>query len=174
MALDFDDPGPVPAAPEPAELARDDAAAAALGRAVHRVLEWAAPMTADIDVAQWAVAAAAEFGATAADVEQVASAILGHAETARFFRGPQIGWSGDEVAVSYGGELLRIDRLVRIDEGEARAWWVLDYKLRHAPEQLESYRRQLLRYRDAVAAAEPGVAVRCAFVTGRGRVVEIT
>ena len=174
LALDFDDPVPAQAEPGPAAAARDDPGAAALGRAVHRVLEWAAPMAADIDLTPWAVAAAAEFGATAADVEQLASAILGHAEAARFFRGPQIGWSGNEVAVSHGGELLRIDRLVRIDEGEARAWWVLDYKLRHAPEQLESYRRQLLRYRDAVAAAEPGAAVRCAFVTGRGRVVEIT
>ena len=173
LALDFDDPGPAPADPDLAAPSRDDPAAAALGRAVHRVLEWAAGAAAGAPVTAWAVAAAAEFGAASAAVEQLASAILGHADGARFFRGPQIGWSGNEVAVSHAGELLRIDRLVRIDEGDARTWWVLDYKLRHAPEQLESYREQLRRYRDAVAAAEPGAAVRCAFVTGSGRVVEI-
>jgi ATP-dependent helicase/nuclease subunit A len=41
------------------------------------------------------------------------------------------------------------------------------------PEALEPYRQQLLRYRDAVRAAQPGQAVRCAFIAGDGRVVEI-
>jgi ATP-dependent helicase/nuclease subunit A len=50
---------------------------------------------------------------------------------------------------------------------------VLDYKLSHAPEELDSYRDQLLRYRAAVAQAQPGEPVRCAFVTGEGRVVEV-
>jgi hypothetical protein len=31
----------------------------------------------------------------------------------------------------------------------------------------------LLRYRAAVARAQPGEAVRCAFITGDGRVVEL-
>ena len=173
LSLAFTGPSPSPA--EPAADAPDDGdtAAAALGRAVHRVLEWAAPAAADVPHADLVVAAATEFGIDPAAVERLASAILGHADGARFFRGPQIGWSGNEVAVSHAGELLRIDRLVRIDAGGTSTWWVLDYKLRHAPEQLESYRRQLLRYRDAVAAAELGAAVRCAFVTGDGRVVEI-
>jgi ATP-dependent helicase/nuclease subunit A len=63
---------------------------------------------------------------------------------------------------------------VRIEEeGGEPVWWVLDYKLRHAPEALEPYRQQLLRYRDAVRAAQPGDAVRCAFIAGDGRVIEI-
>ena len=52
-------------------------------------------------------------------------------------------------------------------------WWVLDYKLSHAPEELDAHRAQLLRYRAAVARAQPGEEVRCAFVTGAGRVVEV-
>ena len=120
------------------------------------------------------VAAAREFGADPAEVRRHAAAILDHADGARFFRGPQIRWSGNEVPVSDAGEVLRIDRLVRIEEeGAEPVWWVLDYKLRHAPEALEPYRQQLLRYRDAVRAAQPGEAVRCAFITGDGRVVEI-
>jgi ATP-dependent helicase/nuclease subunit A len=77
------------------------------------------------------------------------------------------------VPVSDAGELLRIDRLVRLDGPGGAVWWVLDYKLQHAPQQLVAYRAQLLRYRDAVRRAQPGDEVRCAFVTGAGRIVEI-
>lgn len=41
-----------------------------------------------------------------------------------------------------------------------------------ATDQLSGW-AQLLRYRAAVRAAQPGQAVRCAFVVGDGRVVEI-
>ena len=76
--------------------------------------------------------------------------------------------------MSESGEVLRIDRLVQLAQENAEpVWWVLDYKLRHAPEALEPYRQQLLRYRDVVRAAEPGRTVRCAFIAGDGRVVEI-
>jgi ATP-dependent helicase/nuclease subunit A len=51
---------------------------------------------------------------------------------------------------------------------------VLDYKLRHTPQALDTYREQLLRYRDAVLAAQPGDSVRCAFITGKGEVIEIS
>ena len=77
------------------------------------------------------------------------------------------------MSLSDGGDVLRIDRLVLIDEGDGPVWWVLDYKLSHAPDELDAYRAQLLRYRAAVAQAQPGEAVRCAFVTGEGRVVEV-
>jgi len=151
-----------------------DERAAALGRAVHRVLEWAGQPGARAPRAELASAAAREFGTDAAAVAQHAGAILDHPTGARFFVGPQLAWSGNEVAVSDAGEVLRIDRLVRIEEeGTGPVWWVLDYKLRHAPEALEPYRQQLLRYRDAVRAAQPGQAVRCAFIAGDGRVVEI-
>ena len=75
--------------------------------------------------------------------------------------------------MSVAGEVRRIDRLVHVDEGDSAVWWVLDYKLRHDPQALAPYRQQLLDYRDAVRAAQPGHAVRCAFITGDGRVVEI-
>ena len=150
-----------------------DRAAAPLGRAVHRALEWFAQGAPDASVADLAAAAAGEFGVSADDVGRLAGAILGHPDGARFFTGPQILWSGNEVAVSHAGEVLRIDRLVELEESAGRVWWVLDYKLRHAPETLAPYRQQLLRYRDAIRAAQPGQAVRCAFIAGDGRVVEI-
>ena len=150
----------------------EPASAARIGRAVHRALEWIVADSA-IDRRDAADAAAREFGAAAAAVQQGVDAILEHPDGARFFRGPQIRWSGNEVSISDDGEVLRIDRLALVDDAEGPVWWVLDYKLSHAPEQLDDYRAQLLRYRAAVARAQPGEAVRCAFVTGEGRVVEV-
>jgi ATP-dependent helicase/nuclease subunit A len=155
-----------------------DAPAARLGRAVHRALEWAGhSQVASPEVL--AAAAARDFGVAAPAVRHHVEAILGHPDGARFFHGPQIRWSGNEVSVSHAGELLRIDRLVLLDrdgagDGETGAvWWVLDYKLSHAPHELEPYRQQLLRYRAAITEAQPGESVRCAFVTGAGQVIEI-
>ena len=148
------------------------AASARIGRAVHRALEWIVAET-GIDLHAAADAAAREFVVAAEPVRNVVAAILDHSEGARFFRGSQIRWRGNEVSLSDGGEVLRIDRLVLVDEGDEPVWWVLDYKLSHAPDELDAYRAQLLRYRAAVARAQPGEAVRCAFVTGEGRVVEV-
>ena len=164
------------AAPAQATPARADAStdtrAARLGRAVHRALEWIANGDGvATDVA--AAAAAREFGVAAAAVRDPVEAIVGHPEGGRFYVGAQIRWSGNEVSVSDGGEVLRIDRLVLVDEPHGPVWWVLDYKLSHAPEELAPYRAQLLRYRAAIARAQPGEAVRSAFVTGDGRVVEV-
>jgi ATP-dependent helicase/nuclease subunit A len=59
------------------------------------------------------------------------------------------------------------------EEGDGRAWWVLDYKLQHRPEALTAYREQLVRYRDAVQQLQPGELVRSAFITGAGGLVEL-
>jgi ATP-dependent helicase/nuclease subunit A len=165
-------PRRVPAPPGSLDAHRPESPHAQLGRAVHRALEWAGRSAAS-SLEACASAAAREFGVEAAPVRRIVGTLLAHPDTARFFRGPHIRWSGNEVSVSDGGEVLRIDRLVLLDEGGAPVWWVLDYKLRQAPEELEAYRRQLARYRDAVQAAQPGDTVRCAFVTGQGRVVEV-
>ena len=163
---------PAPAAPEPIAPSSPDTDATRLGKAVHRVLEWAVGSSADAftDLTE---AAAREFGAPPGAVAQLARNILHSADSARFFTGPQLRWAGNEVPVSEGGELLRIDRLVRLDVAGEATWWVLDYKLQHAPQRLEAHRTQLLRYRDAVRSAQPNEAVRCAFITGDGTVVEI-
>jgi len=164
-------PGAGIAAPAPAAR---DAPAARHGQALHRVLEWAGRE--GIDLAAACAAAAAQFGlpaAGAAALRRQADAVLGSAEAARFF-GRAPAWSGNEVSVVHAGEVLRIDRLVALDDAAgARTWWVLDYKLDAAPEQVQEYREQLARYRAALAAAQPHDAVRAAFVTAGGRVVEL-
>ncbi|CAN5896003.1 double-strand break repair helicase AddA [soil metagenome] len=149
-----------------------------LGKSVHRVLEWATAAgisAASAELVRFAEAAAAEFATKGTEVARIARGILASPDCARFFGGSSLRWAGNEVPVSEGGEQLRIDRLVLLDDAAGTpAWWVLDYKLQHAPEQLAEYREQLLRYRRAVSRVQPDAAVRCAFITGQGGVVEIT
>jgi len=163
---------PAPTA-EPAEPAEPESAR--LGRAVHRVLEWQSQQRASRDVLAAAGAAAAEFGLpaeAAARVAEVASAVLGSADCAPFFDPARLDWAGNEVAIGWRGEVLRIDRLVALSEPEGEVWWVLDYKLRHDPQALPAYIEQLAAYRDAVRAQRPGAVVRAAFITGQGALIE--
>ena len=161
-----------------------DADASRLGQAVHRVLEWAVPgdrPAASAALEVLCAAAAREFGAEPSALQRVAVAILSSPACRRFFDPADLIWAGNEVSVSDGGELLRIDRLVHLrDAGDgtpndhaAEVWWVLDYKLSHAPQELGDHRRQLQRYQRAVSRLQPGATVRAAFVTGRGTVVEL-
>jgi ATP-dependent helicase/nuclease subunit A len=125
------------------------------------------------DLAPLAQCAARMFRVDAAQVRRLAQRIHASPAVARFFAGPTLRWSGNEVGVGEGGEALRIDRLVLLAGESGPTWWVLDYKLAHAPEALAEYRAQLRRYRRAVEALQPGAAVRCAFITGEGQLVEV-
>lgn len=146
-----------------------------LGLAVHRALEWAAQgqRANGSALSPLCAAAAREFGADAQAVQQVAATILNSPACQRFFDASRLIWASNEVSVVEGGELLRIDRLVhlRATEDEAEAWWVLDYKLSHAPQQLDAHQQQLARYQRAVSALQPGAVVRAAFITGGGEVI---
>jgi len=155
----------------------EDAAAARLGQAVHRVLEWTAA-TAGSDLDSLAQAAATEFGvADVTAVRVLSRRILGSAACARFFDPRALNWAGNEVPVAginadgKGGQALRIDRLVRT-AGETPTWWVLDYKLQGRPQDIPAYREQLAAYRRAVQALQPGEPVRAAFISGQGELIE--
>ncbi len=151
----------------------EDDAASRLGQAVHRTLEWAGAPQATDDFATLAAAAAREFQVDERAVQRLAGLIWRSPACARFFRGEALRWAGNEVPVGEGGADLRIDRLVALDNDGRREWWVLDYKLQHAPENVPAYREQMLRYKAAVQKLQPGEAVRCAFITGAGEVMEL-
>ena len=155
----------------PPAARREDSAASRLGQAVHRVLEWQGG-AGGAALESLAAAAAAEFGAPVQEVERVVSRILAHPDCARFFDAAALRWAGNEVPMALDGTVLRIDRLVCLDDGGVDTWWVLDYKLQHRPEDLPAYHAQLADYRRAVAAAQPGARVRSAFIAGDGRLIE--
>jgi len=124
-----------------------------------------------------AARAAAEFGLppeAGSRVAALAGAVLSSPACGRFFDRQRLLWAGNEVPLAWRGATLRIDRLVALRGADgAREWWVLDYKLQHAPQQVEAYRGQLAGYRDAVQRLQPGETVRAAFVTGAGEIVPL-
>jgi len=160
--------------PRPAVAARlgaADPAAARLGQAVHRALEWIGRPSAPIARAAWpasAAAAAVAFGVDATTVLGVVTTVLDSPACARFFAGAELRWAGNEVPLADAAGVLRIDRLVLLGD----TWWVLDYKLNAAPAELPAYREQMARYVRAVQAAQPGEPVRGGFIGGRGAFVE--
>ena len=158
----------------------DDATAARLGQAVHRMLEWLgrpahgghALPSAEWPAASRAAALAMGLPPTAAPrVLALATRVLQSPDCQRFFHGPALRWAGNEVPVAWGGEAQRIDRLVALHEGGRTVWWVLDYKLQADPASVAAYREQLQGYVAAVKQLQPGDEVRGAFITGQGVVV---
>ena len=167
-----------PAGLAPLAFAARDDRASRLGQAVHRTLEWATAERAtgavgEADLEALAAAAASAFDSPPREVLRIASTMLKHASGRRFFERAGLLWAGNEVAVAQGAQALRIDRLVALDEGGERVWWVLDYKLAHKPQAQQEYQQQMQRYRDAVQALQPGERVRCALIAGTGEVVEL-
>ena len=163
---------PEPAMPRPPREADSDVSR--LGQAVHRVLEWASASAApSADIDHLAAAAAGEFTVAAAEVARVAGTIWRSPACQPFFASQGLLWAGNEVPVADAGELLRIDRLVQLAEADQPVWWVLDYKLALQPQAQAEYREQMLRYRKAVMALQPGEPVRCALINGLGQVIEV-
>ena len=158
-----------PREPGTVDARSPDTGVTRLGKAVHRTLEWATSGASLGSIDDLAQAAAHEFDSERESTAQLTRRILDSADAARFFGGAALRWAGNEVPVSVDGEVLRIDRLVQLTD----AWWVLDYKLNHAPQELDAYRMQLLRYREAVQQLQPDAVVRCAFIAGGGAVIEI-
>jgi ATP-dependent helicase/nuclease subunit A len=144
----------------------------AIGQAMHRLLEWAVPGTPGPTEAQ-VQSAAREFGLSEAQAQGAAGMarrILAGAGAWAWDAG-LIDWQGNEVALNHRGETLRLDRLVRRrDTGE---WWVLDYKSAAQPGRQPQLLAQLQGYRAALQAIYPGAAVRAAFLTGQGELMEV-
>jgi ATP-dependent helicase/nuclease subunit A len=149
---------------------------AALGRAVHRVLEWATGgATRDAQPLQeLCESAALLFGvADAQSIHRVVSSVLGNPACAPFFDTQVIEWAANEVPVRDAqGQSLRIDRLVKL-KAPVPCWWVLDYKLSGKPLDDDALVGKLRSYREAVQDVSAGLPVRCAFITQDGRLLEV-
>ncbi|MEO5658588.1 MAG: PD-(D/E)XK nuclease family protein, partial [Polaromonas sp.] len=159
---------PKPSAETPAD---EDPAIARIGKAMHRLLEWGGPSS-----AEHVGAVAREFRLSPAQAAQACALAqriwLGAGAWA--WREDAVAWQGNEVDLVYQGQPLRLDRLVRRkDAGHEGHWWVLDYKSAPAPEQQPALRAQLHAYRAAVQLIYPNAIVKAAFLTGLGTVVEL-
>lgn len=147
-----------------------------LGQVVHRGLELLTTLPlaqreqARVTQAVHAAAQALQLpnGLWREAVERVSS-ILAQSALQRWLDPDALRWAGNEVTLSDGGEILRIDRLVALDTPDGPAWWVIDYKLGEQPLALAAYHAQMGRYVQAVRRLQPGEAVHGAFVTGSGQ-----
>ena len=149
-----------------------------LGQAMHRLLEWV-PVLAGGHAQQpytWPPTAVArvaqEFAldhVQAQTAAQRAQTML-QGDAAWAWDSAQLAWHANEVPITQRGRLLRMDRLVRQRDGD---WWVLDYKSSAQPQTDPALRAQLQGYRQAVAQANPGHAVRAAFLTPQGQLIEL-
>ena len=146
--------------------AEADSASARVGKAMHRLLEWC-------DAGDTgANSAAREFELSipqSLEAQSMAQRIL-NGEGAWAWDLNLIAWQADEIDLIYEGQLLRIDRLIQLKSNQE--WWVFDYKSRADPQNDRELVMQLARYREAVQAIYPQAAVRAAFLTGRGLLVE--
>ncbi len=150
---------------------RADSRASALGQAMHRLLEWSRP---DEPLPLAHVRAAAREFALDFEAARAAAAMARRIRSGKgawAWDADALDWHGNEVTLLHGGQMLRIDRLVR--HRESGVWWVFDYKSAHRPERDAALIAQLQGYRDAVQNACPGETVRAAFLTGQGELVTL-
>lgn len=144
-----------------------------IGQAMHRLLEWA-PLGATEFNSTQIQSVAREFAldvAQAQQAAQMAQRIL-RGEGAWAWSLDAIAWHGNEVALSWQGASLRLDRLVR--RKDVPEWWVLDYKSAAQPESQAEPLAQLQTYRAAVQAIYPDATVKAAFLTAQGTLREVT
>lgn len=151
-----------PAAPPGSDASR-------LGEAMHRLLETWRPRAGVAPAQLREVERLFALDAVAAQQAAAMAQRIVEGEGSWAWDAATVDWQANEVELHHGGELLRLDRLVRRrDTGE---WWVLDYKSAAQPERQPELREQMRRYREAVAAAQDGAVVRSAFLTAQGRLV---
>ena len=159
-----------PPKPPPDAMAEDDPANARIGKAMHRLLEWGGPSS-----AEHVGAVAREFRlspAQAAEASVLAQRII-QGDGAWAWQEDVLAWQGNEVDLVFQGQALRLDRLVRRkDAGHEGQWWVLDYKSAPEPELQPELIVKMRVYRAAVQRIYPGATVKAAFLTGLGTVVE--
>jgi ATP-dependent helicase/nuclease subunit A len=84
----------------------------------------------------------------------------------RFFAGTSLA---EVELVAADGELLRVDRLVELDD----ALWILDFKWRVTDAERLHYEAQVRRYGEVLRAVRQDKPVRIALVTAAGELIEV-
>jgi ATP-dependent helicase/nuclease subunit A len=142
-----------------------------LGRALHKLLEWAArrepPALSPAPLPAGTATALGVNAAQAARAHAAATAILQAPALQPFFDPARYRWARAELELLTPDGVQRPDRVVDLD-GEL---WVLDFKWRVGEAERAAYREQLARYRRLLQQVYPGRQVRCALVTAEGELL---
>ena len=168
--LDLFDP---PAMPPPERKAgTEDTEFTREGSLLHLLMErlteaavWPVQIPAIRVVAQWMGCSMAQ---SAAVCEQAAQ-ILASKPLEKFFDPDQFVFARNEMELIHDGELIRLDRVVMLDD----ALWILDYKRNYFEFQHADYQAQLEHYRQACRALFPGVRICCALITVDGKLWDL-
>lgn len=150
-----------------------------VGLALHRLLQWYPTPARDFlwtDLHLRSVAREFDLDGEQAEQARAIAQRIVEGDAAWAWDATRLLQWGNEVELFHQGELLRLDRLVReahTDSGPG-AWWVLDYKSAARPERQPALIAQMRRYRRAVAESCPGEAVRVAFVSKNGELIELS
>jgi ATP-dependent helicase/nuclease subunit A len=133
-----------------------DSDAMRLGRAWHAMLEGN----------EFALAGAAAYGLTPEQWQQAtAAARLVRSRLPHFFT----AGTAELDLVAEDGTLLRVDRLVELDD----ALWILDFKWRVSATERPQYEAQVRNYAQVLRAVRSDKPVRLALVTADGAVSEV-
>ena len=152
--------------PEPDE-ADDDTPQARIGKAMHRLLEWAGFAPAQVE------AVAREFALSPDQAAQAATMArrIREGEGAWVWDAGVVDWQGSELDLVHQGRLLRLDRLVR--RRDSGHWWVLDFKSARDPGSQPDLVAQLRAYCAAIRGIHPQSTVRAAFLSADGAMIEL-
>jgi ATP-dependent helicase/nuclease subunit A len=147
-------------------VARDDSEPRLLGRALHKLLEWAtrdgAPALRGLGVIE---AALPLTEAQAKEVAACAQAILVAEALQPFFDPQRYRWARTELELIAPDAVHRPDRVVEVDG----LLWVLDFKWQVRESEGAAHEEQLARYRRALQLAFAGREVRCGLIDRAGR-----
>ncbi len=147
---------------------------ARLGSAMHRLLEWRPTPDVGFDWSDAQLQAVArEFELDAAQAQEALKMARGvcEGEAAWVWDAQRVSQWFNEVPVNHAGQMLRIDRLVR--ERDSGQWWVLDYKSAHSPQTQTALLDQMQSYAQALRSVPDIGAVRLAFITPQGALLEV-
>jgi ATP-dependent helicase/nuclease subunit A len=148
-----------------ARRAGTDNEALRLGRALHKLLEWATREHPPRLLAAEVAAAMLDLSAEQAQkVVQCARQVLEAEPLRDFFDPGRYRWARAEMELVARDGVHRPDRVVELDG----VLWVLDFKWRLRDGDWEAHREQLGRYEAALRARFAGQAVASAIITGDG------
>lgn len=100
-------------------------------------------------------------------VRAQAETILGATSLRRFFDPHLFSFARNEMDVVYQEQLMRLDRLVLIDNEV----WILDYKRQLLESEKYAYQQQLLNYANALAPLYPMKQIRQALILADGQFI---
>lgn len=161
----------------PAPEVTKDTSAAAIGLALHRLLQWQTMQTDENRserVAHWprhellAVAREFQLNPSALSMAHNMACAIANGEAKWLWDSDVIDWFANEYEFVSDGRTLRIDRLVK--RRDTQTWWIVDFKSASQPERSAASIEQMNRYHGAVVkhlGASPE-QVRAMFITGTG------